>query len=194
MVPEKAEYSRKTRETEVEVSLNIRGTGEIQVATGLGSLDHMLNLLAFWAGFDLKLSASGDLYVDAHHTVEDVGLCLGAALKKALGDKEGLFRVGWAKIPMDEALVDAALDISGRPCLVYRENILPEIVLGEEKDVWREFFKSLVNQAGMNLHLHFVCGENAHHLLESAFKGTGFSLRQASTFSGSGVHSTKGVL
>ena len=194
MVPARSEYSRRTRETSVEVNLSLYGSGDIQVDTGLGSLDHMLHLCGFWAGFDLGVTARGDLHVDSHHTVEDTGLGLGRALKEALGEAEGLARVGWAKVPMDEALVEAVVDLSGRPYLVYREEVLPAMVLGEEKDVWREFFKSVVNQARINLHLCFAYGDNGHHLLEAAFKAFGQALGSAAAQTGRGVKSTKGTL
>jgi imidazoleglycerol-phosphate dehydratase len=154
----------------------------------------MLDLLAYWAGFDLRLECSGDMEIDAHHTLEDLGLCLGEALNRALGERKGINRVGWAGVPMDDALVQASVDLSGRPYLVYRENCLPEIIAGQEKDVWREFFKSLTVGAGMNLHLDFCYGQNGHHLLESAFKSVGLALRQAVEQNSRGDYSTKGVI
>ena len=194
MVPGKSEFSRETRETRVWASLNLYGRGETRIDTGLGCLDHMLHLLVFWAGFDLELTASGDLHVDAHHTVEDCGLCLGRTLGEAAGDKQGLARIGWSRVPMDEALVEAVLDLSGRPYLVYRESVLPAIIFGQEKDIWREFFKSLAQQAGMNLHLNFVYGENGHHLIEAACKAAGLALGRAVLGQGDRLPSTKGSL
>jgi len=194
MVPGKSEYSRETGETKVVVSLNLFGSGEVRIDTGLGSLDHMLHLFAFWAGFDLDMAATGDLHVDAHHTVEDCGLCLGRALYEATGDKQGLARIGWAKVPMDEALAEAVLDLSGRPYLVYRETVLPAVIFGMEKDIWREFFKSLADQARMNLHIDLAYGENGHHLIEAACKGLGLALGQAVQLRGDTLPSTKGAL
>lgn len=194
MVPGRSEYSRETRETRVSASLNLYGNGEARIDTGLGCLDHMMQLLVFWAGFDLELSARGDLHVDAHHTVEDCGLCLGRALHEAAGDKQGLARIGWAKVPMDEALAEAVLDLSGRAYLVYRESVLPAVIFGQEKDIWREFFKSLADQAGMNLHICFAYGENGHHLIEAACKALGLALGRAVLSSGKHIPSTKGTL
>ena len=194
MVPGKSEYTRETGETRVSVSLNLYGSGEVRIDTGLGCLDHMLNLFAFWGGFDLDMTATGDLHVDAHHTVEDCGLCLGRALCESTGDKQGLARIGWAKVPMDEALAEAVLDLSGRPYLVYRETVLPAVIFGMEKDIWREFFKSLADQARMNLHIHLAYGENGHHLIEAACKGLGLALGGAVQSRGDILPSTKGAL
>lgn len=188
------EYTRETKETRIHVKFAIHGSGQIQINTGLGFADHMLTLLGFWAGFDLELTAKGDLEVDPHHTLEDVGLCLGEALSRAVGDKSGLARVGWARVPMDEALTDVALDLSGRPYLVYQDQILPALIFNQEKDLWREFFKSLAFQSRMNLHITFCYGKNGHHLLESACKGVGLSLFQALSPGRSGIFSTKGRL
>ncbi|MCF8039195.1 MAG: imidazoleglycerol-phosphate dehydratase HisB [Desulfohalobiaceae bacterium] len=189
-----AEYSRETKETRIQVKIALRGSGQVQIKTGLGFADHMLTLLGFWAGFDLELTAEGDLEVDAHHTLEDTGLCLGETLSRAIGDKSGLTRVGWARVPMDEALSEVAIDISGRPYLVYHDQILPDTIFNQEKDLWREFFKSLAFRAGMNLHINFCYGRNGHHLIESACKGVGLSLRQALAPDRSGILSTKGRL
>ncbi|MEF8889109.1 MAG: imidazoleglycerol-phosphate dehydratase HisB [Desulfohalobiaceae bacterium] len=194
MVPGKSEYTRETAETKVVVSLNLSGSGEARINTGLGCLDHMLHLFAFWAGIDLDMTATGDLHVDAHHTVEDCGLCLGRALYEATGDKQGLARIGWAKVPMDEALAEAVLDLSGRPYLVYRETVLPAVIFGMEKDIWREFFKSLADQARMNLHIDLAYGENGHHLIEAACKGLGLALGLAVQSRGDTLPSTKGAL
>ena len=189
-----ARYERATKETAIKVELNLDGSGTTEIATGMGFADHMLTLFAFWAGMDLTLSCRGDLEVDAHHSLEDVGLCLGQALADALGDKRGIARVGNARVPMDEALTEVCIDISGRPYLVYEDGVVPAIIAGEEKDVWREFFKSVAQRAGMNLHVNFLYGRNGHHLLESAFKGFGLALRQAADQGREGVLSTKGSL
>ena len=186
---------RTTSETDISLALTLDGTGDVSVKTGYGFADHMLTLLAFWAGFDLTLQCKGDLEVDAHHTVEDVALCLGQAILEALGDRKGIARVGSAKVPMDESLADVAIDLSGRPFLVLRgEELLPETIAGEERALWHEFFKSLSSGARMNLHITFLHGSNGHHLLESACKGMGLALRSAVTFTGTKIFSTKGRL
>jgi imidazoleglycerol-phosphate dehydratase len=189
-----ATLTRRTKETDISLTLCLDGQGRTEIATGVGFADHMLTLLAFWAGWDLTLACRGDLEVDAHHTVEDVGLSLGEALAEALGDKAGVARVACAKVPMDEALAEAVVDLSGRPYLVYADDPVPALVAGEEKDVWREFFKSLAFKARMNLHLRCEYGTNGHHLLEAAFKALGLALKQAAARSGSRVPSTKGSL
>ncbi|GAB6035692.1 imidazoleglycerol-phosphate dehydratase HisB [Fundidesulfovibrio butyratiphilus] len=190
----KASLTRTTKETDISLELNVDGTGQAKVSTGVGFADHMLTLLAFWSGMDLTLTCQGDLHVDAHHTLEDVGLCLGQALTDALGDKQGVARVGFARFPLDEALSEAVVDLSGRAYLVYEDAPLPALVAGEEKDVWREFFKSLAYKGQMNLHLRMLYGKNGHHLLESAFKALGQALRQATSIQRTGTPSTKGSL
>ncbi|MFP4072111.1 MAG: imidazoleglycerol-phosphate dehydratase [Desulfovibrionales bacterium] len=185
---------RTTRETQVQVELNLGGSGIVDVQTGFGLADHMITLIGFWAGFDLTVSCRGDMEIDAHHSLEDVGLCLGEALDTALGDRKGIARIGWAKVPMDEALTEVVLDLSGRPYFVYQESVLPPVIAGEEKDIWREFFKSFAFKGRLNLHMNFCYGLNGHHLLESASKGLGLALAQGSGLSGTGVLSTKGSL
>ncbi|WP_294487764.1 imidazoleglycerol-phosphate dehydratase, partial [uncultured Mailhella sp.] len=178
--PRSATLSRSTGETSVRLELRLDGRGETTVSTGFGMLDHMLTLTAFWARFDLCLTCSGDMHVDAHHTTEDVALCLGRALRDALGDRKGIARTGWARVPMDEALADVTVDLSGRPWLEFRgDELLPPVIAGEEKDVWREFYKALASAAQCNLHISFQYGKNGHHLLESAAKGLGLALAQA---------------
>ena len=189
-----AEVTRTTKETDVSIALNLDGEGRVEVSTGMGFADHMLTLLAFWAGFDLTATCKGDLEVDAHHSLEDVGLCLGQALAEALGDKAGVNLVAQAVVPMDEALAEVVVDLSGRAYLVYADACLPELVAGEEADVWREFFKSLAFRAGMNLHIHYRYGQNGHHLLEAACKALGLALRHAVRRERGGVTSTKGSL
>ena len=188
----KAEGRRKTKETSISLELDLDGAGRTQIQTGIGFADHMLHLLAFWADFDLNLTCTGDLHIDAHHSLEDVGLTLGKALFDALGDKAGIARMGSASAPMDEALVEVVVDLSGRPYLVYADDPLPDMIAGEEKDVWREFFKSLAQEARMNLHIHYRYGRNGHHLVEGAFKALGMALRQAVSETRTGVPSTKG--
>lgn len=190
-----AAIERQTRETDIRAELRLDGEGKVDVSTGFGFADHMLTLLAFWAGFDLTLRCKGDLQIDAHHSLEDVGLVLGQALLDALGGKEGIERVGLAKVPMDEALSEVCVDISGRPYFVYLgDELLPPVIAGEEKDVWREFLKSFAYKAQINLHIRFEYGTNGHHLLESVFKGIGLALRGAVRRTRKGVTSTKGSL
>lgn len=193
--PRCATVTRETKETNIHLTLCLDGTGEVKVHTGFGMADHMLTLLAFWAGFDLTLQCQGDLHVDAHHTVEDVALCLGQALAQALGDRKGIARTGLAKVPMDEALAEVCVDLSGRAFLVFRgQELLPPIIAGEESDLWREFFKSLAGGAKMNLHLNLEYGSNGHHLLESACKGLGLALSAAVARNRDAILSTKGSL
>jgi len=194
MSPRHAALARKTKETDVRVEVDLDGSGATDISTGIGFADHMLTLAAFWAGMDVTLACKGDLEVDAHHSLEDIGLTLGQALAKAMGDRSGIGRIGWARVPMDEALAEVSLDISGRPYLVYDDAVLPALIAGEEKDLWREFFKSLAQGAKLNLHIRFAYGQNGHHLLESAFKGLGLALRQALTLCRAGIPSTKGSL
>ena len=163
-----AEQARTSAETAINLRLNLDGTGKTQVNTGFGLLDHMLTLTAFWAGMDLRLDCKGDLQVDAHHTAEDVGLTLGKALLEALGDRVGIARVGYGRVPMDEALAEVTVDLSGRPWLEWRGGeLLPPVLAGEEKDLWREYYKALASAARCNLHVEFRYGQNGHHLLES---------------------------
>jgi imidazoleglycerol-phosphate dehydratase len=190
-----AELERLTAETHIAVSLILEGQRDIAVNTGYGLLDHMITLTAFWAGFDLHVSCTGDLHVDAHHSAEDVGILLGRALDAALGDRRGILRVGHGRVPMDEALADVVVDLSGRPWLEWRgDELLPPLLAGEERDLWREFYKALSSTARANLHISFLYGKNGHHLLESAAKGLGLALAQAVSLSGDAVRSTKGSL
>ncbi len=190
-----ATLSRTSKETDISLSLSVDEGGEPAVSTGFGMLDHMLTLTFFWAGMRLNLRCTGDLQVDAHHTAEDVGLCLGNALAQALGDRKGIARVGYGRVPMDEALADVTVDISGRPWLEWRgDELLPPVIAGEEKDLWRECYKAIATAARMNLHISFHYGKNGHHLLESAAKGFGIALAQAVRLQGDAVRSTKGGL
>ncbi|HDQ39759.1 MAG TPA: imidazoleglycerol-phosphate dehydratase HisB [Desulfonatronum sp.] len=183
---------RQTKETDINLNLTLDGDGQARIQSGIGFVDHMLHLLTFWAGFNMTLTCAGDLQVDAHHSLEDMGLCMGKALADALGDKAGIQRVGWALVPMDEALVEVIVDLSGRPYLVFEDTPLPQVIAGEERDIWREFFKSLAFEAKMNLHIHFRYGRNGHHLIEAAFKAVGLALRQAVARTRFGTPSTKG--
>lgn len=192
-----ATINRATSETTIALSLTLTldGSGQVSVKTGFGMLDHMLTLLAFWADFDLTVTCSGDMHIDAHHTVEDVALCFGNALAQSLGDRKGINRVGTARVPMDEALADVTLDISGRPWLEWRgDSLLPPMMAGEEVDVWREFYKAFASAARMNLHVSFLYGKNGHHLIESSSKGVGLALKQAVRCERQSVLSTKGSL
>ncbi|MBC7104960.1 MAG: imidazoleglycerol-phosphate dehydratase HisB, partial [Firmicutes bacterium] len=185
--PRRARVSRRTSETEVELELNLDGTGSHRVATGVGFFDHMLSLWAFHASFDLELRARGDLEVDAHHTVEDVGLCLGRALNEALGDRAGICRYGHAVLPMDEALVLVAADLGGRPYLAFNVPFPAARVGDFDTELVAEFFRAVTGQAGLTLHLHLLGGRNAHHICEALFKGCGRALREAVRRGGSGI-------
>ena len=155
----------------------------------------MLTLTAFWAGMDLTLICEGDMEVDAHHTAEDVGLTLGKSLLEALGDRTGIARVGYGRVPMDEALTEVTVDLSGRPWLEWRgDDLLPPVLAGEEKDLWREYYKALASGARCNLHVEMRYGKNGHHLLESVAKGLGLALAQAVRRHGTTIRSTKGGL
>jgi len=192
-----AQVSRETAETRVELSVDLDGTGESRIATGIGFLDHMLVLFARHAMADLEVTAKGDLEVDFHHTTEDVGIVLGQAIARALGDKRGITRYGACHLPMDEALTRTALDISGRPMLAWRVEF-PAAKVGEmDTELFREFFQALAVHAGLTLHIEKLAGENAHHIAESCFKGVARALRDAVAIdprSGDRVPSTKGQL
>jgi len=187
---------RKTMETEIEIFINIDGEGSYDINTGIGFLDHMLSLLSRHGLIDMNIRAQGDLYVDPHHTVEDIGIVLGEAIKKALGDKEGIKRYGHALVPMDEALIEVVLDISGRPFLVFEGEFKTTKLGGFDTELTKEFFRALAFNAGITLHTRVLYGENTHHMIEGLFKATGRALREAITIDErvKGVMSTKGVL
>ncbi len=192
-----ATVERKTSETTIHLELDLDGAGVTAVDTGLPFFDHMLSQLGRHGGLDLTISAAGDLEIDAHHTVEDVGLALGQALKEALGDKAGVRRFGSVAVPLDEALVEAALDLSGRPFLVYEIDPPGEKILGDppfDPQLAEEFWRAVATSAALTLHLHLVRGKNTHHVIEASFKATARALRDAVRIEGSGVPSTKGVL
>ena len=192
-----AEIKRKTKETDIEVFVKLDGEGKVSVNTGIGFFDHMLTLLAKHGRFGLVVEAKGDTYVDAHHTVEDVGLALGQALVKALGDKAGIERYGDAWVPMDEALTQVVIDLSGRPYLVFQGEWSTPILGGNfETELVEDFFQALAMSAAMNLHVRNLYGRNTHHIIESMFKATGRALRKAVTINPDiqGVNSTKGVI
>ncbi|HEX9053851.1 MAG TPA: imidazoleglycerol-phosphate dehydratase HisB [Gemmatimonadales bacterium] len=192
-----AEVHRKTKETDLRVHLVLDGRGEARVRTGIGFFDHMLEALARHALIDLTVEASGDLHVDGHHTVEDTGIALGQAIARALGDRAGIRRYADAMVPLDEALVRAVVDVSGRPYLAYHVDIPKWQMLGDY-DVFLtpEFFRALVQNAGLTVHLDLVRGDNPHHIVEAAFKAFARALDDATALDPrvSGVPSTKGVL
>lgn len=185
---------RNTLETKIEVEINLDGTGKSNISTGLGFFDHMLELFAFHAKFDLTVQAKGDLWIDGHHTIEDIGLAMGQAFKDALGSKEGIERYSFNFLPMDETLVRVALDISNRPLLVYSSSFEFETVGGMETQNVQEFFKSFATEARITLHVANIYSSNDHHQAEAMFKGVGRTLRQAVRVTEEGVSSTKGVL
>jgi imidazoleglycerol-phosphate dehydratase len=190
-----AEISRETKETKVRLRLDLDG-GEAQVSTGVGFLDHMLDLLARHARLGLQLEASGDLETGAHHTTEDVGICLGQAIDEALGDRAGIRRYGSALVPMDEALGDCAIDISGRPYLAFDADLPDVAIAGFDSELAEEFFRAVANNAKMTLHIWVRSGSNAHHMIEASFKAFARALREAVWIDPdeSGVPSTKGTL
>lgn len=188
-----AEISRKTKETDIALSLCLEG-GEVSVSTGIGFFDHMLTALAFYAGWGLNLRVEGDLYVDGHHTVEDTGIVLGQAFRQALGDRTGIRRFGTAFIPMDEALCRTVLDCSNRPYLVFQADI-PQPMIGEyDSCLTREFMQAFAVHGGITLHQKCEYGDNAHHITEALYKSLGMALKEAAQVVGRGVTSTKGVL
>jgi len=191
-----ADIERETKETHIRVSLKLDGQGQAEISSGIPFFDHMLTLFTVHGFFDLCLHAKGDLYVDFHHTVEDVGLVLGQAVAETLGQRKGIRRYGHAVTPMDDALAAVTVDLSNRPFLVYNA---PQAVVSEtglSPSLAKEFFRALVNRAGMNLHINVPYGENEHHVIESIFKAFGRALDEASTFDEriAGVRSSKGVL
>lgn len=192
-----AEISRNTLETQIQVSVNLDGTGRGEFATGVPFLDHMLDQIARHGLIDLTVRAAGDLHIDAHHTVEDIGITLGQALAKAWGDKKGLTRYGHAYVPLDEALSRVVIDLSGRPGLVFEVEFSRATIGQFDVDLVREFFQGLVNHAGMTLHIDNLRGVNAHHQAETVFKAFGRALRMAmapDARMGDVMPSTKGTL
>jgi imidazoleglycerol-phosphate dehydratase len=189
-----ASRQRDTKETKVAVDLLIDGRGTTQVSTGIPFFDHMLEQLGKHAGFDLTVRAEGDLDVDLHHTVEDVGIVLGNALQQALGDKAGVRRFANALVPLDEALVQVALDLSGRPFLVYEVDPVAEWIGTFDPQLAEEFWKGFVDGARVTLHIRSVSGKNGHHVIEASFKGVARALRDAVRVEGTEIPSTKGTL
>lgn len=190
----KATLRRTTGETDISITLTIDGTGRFEGTSGIGFFDHMLHLLARHSGMDISLSATGDLDVDNHHTIEDIGITLGEVFEKALGDKKGIHRYGCFFCPMDETLSRIVLDLSGRSYLVFDVDIPVERIGSFETEMTREFFLAFANNAKMNLHMATLYGVNGHHIVESLFKGIGHALKEAVTIEGDTVLSTKGVL
>jgi imidazoleglycerol-phosphate dehydratase len=192
-----ATRSRSTKETSIELTLDLDGSGRADVSTGLPFFDHMLDQIGRHGGFDLTLKAEGDLQVDAHHTVEDVGIALGEAFGEALGDKAGIRRFASGLYPLDEALVEVALDLSGRPFVHYEVPFGEVLPLGDppfNPEMAEHFWQSFATSAGITLHVRLKAGRNTHHIVEASFKGVARCLRDAVRVEGSGVPSTKGVL
>ncbi|NLZ48145.1 MAG: imidazoleglycerol-phosphate dehydratase HisB [Clostridiales bacterium] len=191
-----SEKERETKETDIKVAINLDGEGKCDIDTGIGFFDHMLNLMAAHGGMDLKVKAKGDLHVDCHHTVEDVGITLGTCIKEALGDKVGIKRYGTAYTPMDESLAFASLDISGRAYLVFDVDFTVDRVGELDTEMVEEFFRALAFNAGITLHIKIMYGKNNHHKIEGIFKAFGRALKEAVTIDENikGVMSTKGVL
>ncbi len=185
--------TRKTKETDISLSLSLDG-GEVVVDTGIGFFDHMLTALAFYAGFGLELRAVGDLQVDGHHTVEDVGIVLGQALAHALGEKKGIIRFGTAFVPMDEALCRVVLDLSNRPFLHFDAEMPQAVIGGYDACLTEEFMRAFAGSGGVTLHIQALYGSNSHHITEAIFKALGLALKDAVRIEGAGVTSTKGIL
>ena len=192
-----ADINRKTLETDIQLTLSLDGTGVSTIATGCGFLDHMLTLFAAHGRFDLTVTCKGDTYVDDHHTVEDIGICLGKAFSEALGEKRGITRYGSFLLPMDESLILSAVDISGRSCLCYQLDIPTEKIGTFDTELVEEFFLAFIRNCPMSLHIRKLAGTNAHHIAEGCFKSVARSLRAAVAVDPSAadaIPSTKGVL
>ena len=192
----RATITRKTRETDISIASNLDGSGVAEISTGVGFFDHMLHHLARHGMFDLTVKATGDLHIDGHHTVEDVALVLGAALDKALGDKKGICRYGWASVPMEDTLANVALDLSGRPAFIFNAKF-PTPKIGDfDVELISEALRSLSNTAKMNLHVNVPYGANSHHVAEAIFKALAKSLKQAVAIDprSNEIPSTKGLL
>jgi len=188
-----AEVSRKTGETDIRIELNIDGTGDSDIDTGIGFFDHMLTAFSKHGNFDLTVKASGDLVVDDHHLIEDTGIVLGQAFAEALGDKAGIARFGEARIPMDEALASVALDLGGRSYLVLDAKFMASMVGEFSTQMVRHFFESVIQNSKINMHAS-VYGDNDHHKIEALFKAFAYALRRATVIEGEGIKSTKGTL
>lgn len=195
-MPRTANITRKTKETKIKVKLNLDGNGKSSINTSIGFLDHMLTLLTAHGSFDLELKAEGDLYVDQHHTVEDIGICLGQAFTKALGKRQSIRRYAQQFIPMDEALASVVIDLSNRPYLVYNVPKLSERVGDFETQLVHEFFRAFTLNGGVTMHINVYYGNNSHHIIEAIFKGWARAMRHACELAPGveSVPSTKGVL
>lgn len=189
----KASVSRKTKETDITIEIDLDGCGDSSIETGIGFLDHMLDAFARHSGYDLTVKAVGDLHVDNHHLIEDTGIVLGQAFFKALGEKRGIARFGEAKSPMDEALAEVALDISGRPFLVMKADFFSPVIGTYSTQMTKHFFESFVNNAGVNMNMK-VEGDNDHHKTEALFKAFAYAMKRATVVEGDEIKSTKGVL
>jgi imidazoleglycerol-phosphate dehydratase len=194
MEPRKSSKSRKTNETDIRVSLNLDGTGEHKIETGIPFFDHMLAQLARHGHFDLEITAKGDLEIDGHHTVEDVGWVLGQALREALGERRGITRFGHAYVPLDEALTRVVVDLSGRPYLVYKADFKATRIGDLQTELIEEFLKAFVQEGRLNLHVENLYGRNQHHIAETIFKATARALHTATRVEHAQIPSTKGVL
>ena len=194
--PRAAEIERSTRETSIRLRLALDGAGECSASTGVGFLDHMLDLLARHARLDLEVEATGDLETGTHHTTEDIGIVLGQGLDRALADRSGIARYGDATVPMDEALAMCAIDVSGRPYCAFEGSIPEATIGGWETELTEEFFRAVANNARLTVHVRLLAGTNAHHMIEASFKSFARALRVATSLDDSvtGVPSTKGVL
>ena len=194
MPTREANITRETKETQISLTLNVDGSGLVDLSTGVGFFDHMLSALTLRAGWDLRVAATGDLHVDAHHTIEDVGIVLGQALRQALGDRAGIARYGYAYAPLDEALARAVVDCSGRPYLVFDVPGLPPMLGQMPADMVEHFCYSFITSAALTAHIDLLRGRNGHHIAEAVFKALGIALKQATSYVGGGVSSTKGTL
>jgi imidazoleglycerol-phosphate dehydratase len=194
MTSRSSHQHRATKETTIELSLEVDGTGAASASTGIPFFDHMLEQLGKHGGFDLQIDATGDLEIDLHHTVEDVGIVFGTALREALGDKTGVRRFASSLVPLDEALVQVALDLSGRPFLVYEVDPVSEWIGTFDPQLMEEFWRAFAFGAGITLHVRSISGRNGHHIIEASCKGVARALRDAVSIEGTSVPSTKGTL
>ena len=185
---------RNTLETKIKVEINLDGSGEAKIDTGVGFLDHMLTLMAFHGKFDLTILAKGDLCVDDHHTIEDIGICLGEAFKESIGDRRGIRRYSTVYIPMDESLAYTSIDISNRPYLVFNVDFTAEKIGNMSTQMFKEFFRAFVNESRITLHINLLYGENDHHKIEAVFKSFARALKEGSEIISKEVSSSKGVL
>ena len=185
---------RNTLETKIKVEINLDGSGEAKIDTGVGFLDHMLTLMAFHGKFDLTILAKGDLNINNHHTIEDIGICLGEAFKEAIGDRRGIRRYSTVYIPMDESLAYTSVDISNRPYLVFNVNFSDEKIGNMSTQMFKEFFRAFVNESRITLHINLLYGENDHHKIEAVFKSFARALKEGSEIISKEVSSSKGVL